>query len=171
MPYHVTSELHLHTRFRMQDERVYIEAKLPRRAVYLYRVRAVRKQIENFTLICRNDHASTAGGHLPQENTATFSDYSIDLTPRRSPYWPMRCTCALIKWESARFHEVGNSIAVGLDMGKLPYSLFTSSFLSLSVPPILPTPRKRSYTVLGVVLNPAATLIHMGRTFHCVRTY
>jgi len=36
VPYHVTSEIHLHTRFRMQDERVYIEAKLPRRAVYLY---------------------------------------------------------------------------------------------------------------------------------------
>jgi hypothetical protein len=41
----------------------------------------VRKQIGNFTLICRNDHATTAGGHLPQENTATFSDYSIDLAP------------------------------------------------------------------------------------------
>lgn len=154
----------------MQPERVYIEVKLPRRAVYLYRVRAVRKQIENFTLICRNDHASTAGGHLPQENTATFSDYSIDLTPRRSPYWPIRCTCALIKWESARFHEVGNGIAVGLIWGSCPtlYSSLLSLFLS---PSSLPTPRKRSYTVLGVVRNPAATLIRMGRTFHCVRTH
>lgn len=144
MPHRITSEMHLHTRFRMQGERVYIEAKLLRRAVYLYRVRVVRKQIENFTLICRNDHASTAGGHLPQENTATFSDYSIDLTPRRSPYWPIRCTCALIKWESARFHEVGNSIAVGLIWGSCP----TLFFLSLSFcPPWFFRPHENAVTL------------------------
>lgn len=71
-------QLRVHLHPRMPDDRARTKAKL-----WSLQRGYIRKQIENFTLICRNDHAPTTDGHLPQENTATFSDYSIDLTPRR----------------------------------------------------------------------------------------
>lgn len=94
-----------------------------------------RKQIENFTLICRNDHAPTTGGHLPQENTATFSDYSIDLTPRR--FALLADTCAFIKWESAHafIRPAACSIAIGADTEKRELPPYPPFFFFLSYDP------------------------------------
>ena len=55
------------------------------------------------------------------------------------------CTCALIKWESARFHEVGNGIALGLIWGSCP-TLYSPLLFSFSHSPWSFLPHENAVT-------------------------
>jgi len=152
--------IHLHS--RAQDDCARTKAKL-----WSLCPAWLRKQIENFTLICRNDHARPPAA-ISRRKTLPLSVITPSIWPRGgSPYWPIRYTCALIKWESARaFIRSVMALLWGWYAEEGAATLFTFFFL-LSYDPT----KTRLQRTRGVVRNPAATLIRMGRVFHCVRNH
>lgn len=159
--------------FSKQGERVHTEAKVPRRTTYLYRARAGGTEAN------REFHAylpkwscldrwrpSPAGKHCHFQWLLHRSDPAALALLADTLYVRLLNERARAFMRSATASPWGwYGEAALLSIHLFPFTIFLFP-LSPSDPR-----RKRSYIVLGVVRNPAATLIRMGRTFHCVRTH